>query len=165
MFTHCLFICVCVFLCMSRPKRSSEDHQLGSCSLHRGRTESETKRLAGEEKQACSDPMRHCCCSACITALHSCTSNHYWMGKHWPSGPHSTQTDHWKNPVWLNSRLISLLLFQSHCNIAGHWVTFVAPSLKRDLQFLFVFIKHHILREYADLVVFSAKVMTDYVQI
>lgn len=31
----------------------------------------------------------------CITVKHSCMSNHYWMGKDWPSRPHSTQTNPW----------------------------------------------------------------------
>lgn len=74
---HVVFLFMCRCICLFRPKRPSEDHQLGSCSLHRHRIESERERLAGEEKHSCSDSMRHHCCSACVTAKHSCASNHY----------------------------------------------------------------------------------------
>lgn len=93
MFTHCHFICVCARArTCSGPKGPQKITNWGPAAF----TDAELSLRERNWQERKNRPAQtQWGIIAVLPAKHSCTSNHYWMGKHWPSGLHSAQADLW----------------------------------------------------------------------
>lgn len=86
MFTHSPLLCMRVFIC-SGPKGPQKITNWGPAAF----TEAELSLREKDWQERKNRPdQTQWGIIAGLPAMSSCTSNHYWMGKHWPSGSLST---------------------------------------------------------------------------